>query len=225
MNPLKAHLRSLGILTVVSMLAANAQAFDLKNALVNAETPYSATQTTTSGDNGEDALSMKIYRKGEKTRLDISEEGQDMSIVIRMDEKTHFMLIHNVKMYQEVEAKTLDGYQNNMEFSFTNQKEVGRENVNGYDTTKYTADYKDNDGEVGSGTFWVTDDDIIVRTVMKLQHDGKSEEDITNLTDLKVADQPNELFEIPAGYNTLNLKDLFSEAMEESATSAPASPE
>lgn len=210
-----------GALVIASTGASSgASAFDLNDAMVNPTVAFSATQTINSGRN---SFSTQLYREGKKMRMDISEEGQNMSIVMRLDEDTNYMLMHEMSMYQEVKTKRIKQYQSNMGIEFTNQKTIGRETVNGYETTKYTADYKDNDGQTGTGTYWITDDQIPVKTVMQIQRRRKVTETSMELSNLKVVDQPDELFEVPATYNSLNLGGLFSNAMQQPRNNQPLS--
>ena len=201
---------------VLVACAAQASAFDLNDAMLNSEQAYSATQTITSGKNGKNSLTTQVYREGQNLRMDISESGQNMSVLIRMGDETNYMLMHDMQMYQEVKTKRIKQYQNNTKMAFSNQQKVGQETVNGYNTTKYTADFEDEDGKVGSGEFWVTGDEIVVRAVMQHKRRRRVEETTMDLTNLKIADQPDELFEKPAGYKPLGFGGMFSEAMRQS---------
>lgn len=193
--------------------AVGASAFDLNTAMTQPAKAHSATQTMTSG---RDSFTTQLYREGQKLRMDINEQGQSVSVVMRMDKETNYMLMHEMNMYQEVKSKRIKQYQSNMGVEFSNQQKLGRETVNGIQTTKYSADYKDNDGQTGTGVYWVTDDEIVIKGEMQLQRRRKTIETTWELTDLKIADQPDELFEVPAGYNSLGLGGLFSNAMKQS---------
>lgn len=196
--------------------AAHASAFDLNDAMLNATQAFSATQTITSGKNGKNSMTTQVYREGQNMRMDISESGQKMSVLMRMGDETNYMLMHDMQMYQEVKTKRIKKYQDNAKLTFSNQQKVGQETVNGYNTTKYTADFEDEDGKIGSGEFWVTGDAIVVRAVMQHQRRRRTEQTTMDLTNLKIADQPDELFEKPAGYRPLGFGGMFSEAMRQS---------
>lgn len=149
-------------------------------------------------------------------RMDMNEQGQQISVVVRMDTETNYMLMHEMKMFQEVKSKRIKQYQKDLTMRFSNQQKVGTEEANGYKCTKYTADFKDNDGNEGTGTYWITADDIMVRADMTSKRRRKTTQTTLNLTNLKVGDQADELFEVPAGYNSLGFGALMGNAMRQS---------
>ena len=79
-------------------------------------------------------------------------------------------------------------------------------------------------GNAGTGTYWVTDGGILVRSEVEVKRRRKVERTTTNLTELKLGDQPDELFEIPASYQTMSLGSLFSRGNRQNETdSGPVS--
>jgi hypothetical protein len=124
-------------------------------------------------------------------------------------------------MYQEMKSKQIKQYQKDLTMQFTNQQQAGTEEANGFKCTKYTADFKDNDGSKGSGSYWVNSDEIIVRAVMTSKRRFKTTETTMNITNLKVGDQPDELFEVPAGYSSMGLGALMGNAFGKSQEDAP----
>jgi len=190
-----------------------ASAFDLNDAMLNAPA-HSATQTMTTGNT---SFTVDLFREGEKTRMDMNENDQAMSVVIRMDEGNNFMLMHELKVYQELSSKRLKQYQSNAGMEFTNQQQVGSETVNGYDCKKYTAQYRDNDGNTGDGTYWVNSDNLVVRAEWTHKQRRRTHETILNLTNIQMGDQDDSLFELPQGYNSLGLGNMFRDAMRGSS--------
>ena len=197
-----------------------ALAFDLNTYFLESATPYSATQVIASD---KDSFQTQLYREGKKMRMDIAQKGKQVSIVMRGDTDTNYMLMHEMSMYQEVKNKRIERYRSASQMTFSNQQKIGSEEVNGYSTDMYTADFVDGDGKTGSGKFWVTNDDIVVRAEMAVQGRRRAKNTTVNLTNLQVGDQPDDLFEVPANYNSLNMGALFSGNRNSSRNSQPVS--
>jgi len=194
----------------VLLLAPFAQAFDLNEMLSMNSEPYSGTQSVAIGDNDKPVFTAQTYHEGHKIRMDLGEGEENMSVVVDMTEGDSTMLMHELSMYKTIRGKSLKKFQTNWGMEYTNQQELGRETVNGVSTTKYSADHVDPDGRNGSGTYWVTDGGILVRSEMEVKRRRKTERTTTNLTNIQMGDQPDELFEIPATYKPISLGSLFS---------------
>lgn len=197
---------------LLAALSLPGHAFDLNDSMLTSKTPYSATQTT-KVDN--ETIAMKVYKEGEKLRMDINEEGQRISVIMRLDKETNYTLMHDMAIYQEVKSGGIEQFRSDMDTNITNQQEVGTEQMNGYECTKYTADFSGTDGTTGSGTFWVNSDEIVVRAVMTAQEGNQTVDTVMDLTDLDVSDQPDELFEVPEGYQSFGLEALMRQSLSE----------
>ena len=208
-------LRPLQLATLVALMLSNnsALAFDLNTDFFGQTSAYSATQTMASG---RDSFSAEVHKEGEKLRMNLTEQGQNISMIMRGDKETNYMLMHDMGMFQEVKNKRIEQYRQDTDMRFENQKKVRSESANGYPATVYTADFVNGEGKQGSGTFWVTRDNIVVRAVLETQERRKMVESTMNLTNLQVGDQPDELFEVPSNYKSFGLGGLFSNAMRQS---------
>ncbi len=205
------------------LLAPFVQAFDLNEMLTGASEPYSGMQSVTIGNKNKPVFTAMTYHEGQMVRMDLGEGAESMSVVANLVEGDSTMLMHEMGMYKTISGKQVRKFQGNMGMEFSNQQEVGRETVNGVSTTKYTADQVDPQGNSGTGTYWVTDGGILVRSEVEVKRRRKVERTTTNLTDLKIGDQPNELFEIPASYQTMSLGSLFSRGNQNNSKSGPIS--
>jgi len=201
-----------GLLAVLlAVLSLPGHAFDLNDVMKNNKTPYSATQTATV--NNKQSFSMDVFWEKRKLRMNINEGDQEMSMIMLLDEETNYMLMHELSMYQEVNSKRANKqFQNSATMQFTNQQELGTEEANGFMCTKYTADFADEAGNTGNGTYWVNSDNIVVRAVMTTKRRRKTTETTMDLTNVQVGDQPDELFEVPANYQSLGLGGLFRQS-------------
>jgi len=200
-----------GLCAVLALsFAQTALAIDLNDLANGISPPYSAQQTVTTGKKGKDSFSAQIFQEDQKIRMDISEDNTNMSIVVRMNEGSSLMMMHDMSMYQEVSAKQMKRFRSDYGIQMTNQQELGRETVNGMSTTKYTADHQDSDGRAGSGTYWVTDNGIMVRSETLTQRRRREIKTTVDFTNIVEGDQPDELFEVPANYQSFGLGALFS---------------
>ena len=118
-------------------------------------TPTTATVENFTADMtqriGEDILEGKIYVKGNKYRMDINEQGSELSIIVDHESGKQKILIHSRKFAEELWNNSERSLSNNPFESFYyalekySSKEIGSEVINGYNCKKieiYVADRK-----------------------------------------------------------------------------------
>ncbi|NLW08696.1 MAG: DUF4412 domain-containing protein [Firmicutes bacterium] len=145
----------------------------------------------------------KIYMKGnEKVRQEVK-SGDDVSVtILRLDKKVSWTLMPE-KQYMEV-AFNFDPNQLNPDFAYE-MKTIGNETVNGYSCQVVEYVYKDK--KLGSLVQWIADDlGFAVKTQTKNAR-GKVESTV-EYKNIAVGPQPDNLFEIPAGYKKFSLFQL-----------------
>ena len=145
----------------------------------------------------------KIYMKGnEKVRQEVK-SGDDVSVtILRLDKKVSWTLMPE-KQYMEV-AFNFDPNQLNPDFAYE-MKTIGNETVNGYSCHVVENVYKDK--KLGSLVQWIADDlGFAVKTQTKNAR-GKVESTV-EYKNIAVGPQPDNLFEIPAGYKKFSLFQL-----------------
>ena len=145
----------------------------------------------------------KIYMKGnEKVRQEVK-SGDDVSVtILRLDKKVSWTLMPE-KQYMEV-AFNFDPNQLNPDFEYE-VKTIGNETVNGYSCQVVEYVYKDK--KLGSLVQWIADDlGFAVKTQTKNAR-GKVESTV-EYKNIAVGPQPDNLFEIPAGYKKFSLFQL-----------------
>jgi hypothetical protein len=143
----------------------------------------------------------KVYSAGGKERSEIEMGGMQGVMILRPDKKIGWMLIPAQKMYMELDfaqARERTGAPADEDVEIT---EVGKETVEGVQTTKYkmvTAD------KMYGGFMWFTDDGIPIKMDLLPREDTKKKSRITmTLRNLHVGDQDDALFELPAGYSKM----------------------
>jgi len=220
----KSSLAKVALVSGAVLLAPIAQAFDLNDVLTDKSTPYTGMQSVALNDESNPIFNSRTYHEGQNVRMDLGDATEGMSVVMKLIDGDSVMLMHEMSAYKKISGKMVKQFQGNMVNEYSNQQEVGRETVNGVSTIKYTADQIDPGGKKGTGTYWLTEGGILVRSEVEVKRRRKVERTITNLTDIEQGDQADELFEVPASYQAMSLGALFSGANRQAnSESAPVS--
>ena len=148
-------------------------------------------------------VEMREYHAPGRRRIEMSNQGRNMVMIIRMDKSESWMLIPEAKAY--IQSSMADVNQNTASgFKVLEQTAVGKERVNGYATTKYKGTFLDPQGRKGGGYFWLTENHgIPIKTDITLQTAEGKERIFSELTELKLGPQPRSLFELPDSYRAI----------------------
>jgi hypothetical protein len=160
-----------------------------------------------------------VYYEPGKVRDEINMQGQDMVVIRRFDLNKFWMLIGH-GMYMEVspdetEEKTRD-------YTLVSREKIGRETVNGMETTKYKSIYETSDGKFGGFT-WFTDDNIAVKAFMVHESKGEKQRMKFEFKSLQRGSQDDALFELPAGAKPFSMGNMMSGFGQMSGQNTPAS--
>jgi hypothetical protein len=164
-----------------------------------AQLQYSANQVTTITNGGETrATNSKIHVGDRKIREDIrSSQGGQMIMIVRMDKKAFYQIDPVRKTALELPFKVSPSQKMMLDDSQNHFVKMGRETVDGTLCDKY--EMKD-EGKVVGYEWRAVDTGY---PVMIRSADGKV---VTRLTDFTPGPQPDSLFEVPAGYRTMNMQ-------------------
>ncbi len=143
----------------------------------------------------------RVYYKPGKVRDEMNMGDQEM-VVIRNFDTNKVWMIMGQGMYMEIDA----GNGNNQapEYKLISREVIGPETVNGMETIKYKSVYESKDGKFGGFT-WYTDDNIAVKGFLIHESKGEKQRVKFEFTNLKRGAQADSLFEIPPGYQKLNM--------------------
>ena len=160
-----------------------------------------------------------VYYEPGKVRDEINMQGQDMVVIRRFDLNKFWMLIGH-GMYMEVspdetEEKTRD-------YTLVSREKIGRETVNGMETTKYKSIYETSDGKFGGFT-WCTDDKLAVKAFMVHESKGEKQRMKFEFKSLQRGNQDEALFELPAGAKPFSMGNMMSGYGQMSGQNTPAS--
>ena len=171
--------------------------------------PHFSADMKTSGSGHESTG--KMYWGGSRIRMDMNAQGQDVSIINDMPKKTRYMVMHQQRMYMEMNAsnpmsqrmRTPDMTPYDPTNPCANRegytcKKVGTETVNGRSCDKWELTSKQ-----GKQTVWI--DPKLHFPIRSISADGST----MDLTNIKEGSQPASLFEFPAGYTKMDLGGMM----------------
>lgn len=167
------------------------------------QVPFSADAKLETEDMQADT---RVYYQPGKVRDEMNYGGQNMVTIRRFDLDKVWMLMGQ-NMYME---STPDRPNDQApEYRLVSREVVGRETVNGMDTTKYKSVYESKDGKFGGFT-WYTDDNIAVKGFIISEEKGAEQRVRFELTNVQRGPQPDDLFEIPPGYQKFDMAGMMS---------------
>lgn len=135
-------------------------------------------------------------------------EGSTMISIRRDDKKVMWMLMPSERMYMEMKFGQMEGGKSRTpspEEYKTEMTTEGREEVNGMMTTKSKVIMTGTDGSKMGGFWWTTDDGLLVKMDVISVAKGEKIRMKRELTNVKIGPQPKDLFEIPAGYQSMSM--------------------
>jgi len=151
---------------------------------------------------GEQKIQGKMYFKPDKFRMDMKTHG-DMTMITRIDKKVVWNVMPAQKMYMEMpfdlknKPKVDEKFEGEIE-----RKLVGNETIDGHPTKKYLITYKVANKTEQVYQWWATDINFPVKTAAV---DGTWTQEFRNV---KMASQPDSLFEVPAGYQKMQMPQM-----------------
>ncbi|UVT17801.1 MAG: DUF4412 domain-containing protein [Nitrospira sp.] len=170
---------------------------------INAE--YSAEEVVETADS---MSKTKVYSTPTMERREMSEGGQQMIAITRHDKKVVWNLMPEEKMYMEMsigqsaakkEEKTdLSAYK-------IEQTPMGQETLNGIVMNKGKMIMTGKDGSKMGGFMWTTKEGIIAKMDALSVEKGKKDRFKLEMSNLKIGKQPADLFEIPKGYEKMDM--------------------
>lgn len=154
-------------------------------------------------------MESKVYHAPGKVRTEMG--GTIM--IMRFDKGVMWTLMPSEEMYMErsmtaPEGKGAPKAQDESGYTIDEQKVVGKEVVNGVETTKTKVVMTMSDGSKFGGFTWTSKEGIVVKMDTLSKVDGKKMRMKMYLRNLKIGKQDPALFEIPPGYNKIDMGRL-----------------
>ena len=170
----------------------------------------------------EHQLNSQVYYKPGMVRDVTNMGGMEMVTIQRYDEGKVWILMGQ-GMYMESEIGEAEQAP---EYKLIERTVVGKETINGMETTKYKTIYEGPDGRFGGFT-WFTDDNIAVKGFIVSETKGEKQRLQWTMTNVQRGAQPAALFELPPGARPMGgmggLMDMMG-GMSGMGGAAPASP-
>ena len=178
-----------------AVISSTAVALEAPKVEYSADTYMETAEGTTQG---------AVYSAHGKERREFVQEGEKVVMIIRQDKKVVWMLRPEDKIYMETKIPK-EGRKDDLSAYKIEQTTVGAETVNGVRTTKSKIIMIGPKGDKLGGFYWTSREGIVVK-IDAIAVDKKSKERIkSELTNLKVGKQNASLFEIPSGYEKMDM--------------------
>jgi hypothetical protein len=143
----------------------------------------------------------RIHYKPGMVRDEVKVGGQQIVTIRRFDLNKVWMIMGQ-GMYMEIDAEK--GSKQAPEYKLVSRERLGPETVNGIETTKYKSVYESPDGKFGGFT-WYTEDNIAVKAFLVHESKGERQRVKFEFTNLDRGEQADSLFEVPKGYQKMNM--------------------
>ncbi len=153
----------------------------------------------------------RIYFSAGKERRESRMMGRTSVSIRRPQENLFWVLMPERRMYLESSGADIDKQKDPsdpmLDGDFQLEK-IGTEKLNGVATDKYRFSSVDKRGNQTSGYIWLTRENIPLKMEGSTSQQGRSSRFASELSNLELASQPAELFEIPAGYQKLQTPSM-----------------
>lgn len=169
---------------------------------------YSAMSTS---EFSEGAIKGRVYHKPNMERRETAAGGMNAITILRFDKKLMWMVMPNEQMYMQM---PLGKPRNDDPSSYKMERTVvGPEVLNGMNTTKYKVIMTRADGSKFGGFMWQSSHGIMVK-LDAIAVDGNKKSRIKmELTEIEVGPQPAALFEVPPGFQLMDMPGMNLEAL------------
>lgn len=193
-------LTRLVLLCAVTAATLTTAGFALAIERVNVE--YSADQII---ESEEGAMKSRIYSTPTKERRDMSQGGAVMMMITRHDKHVSWTVMPEGNMYMETAADQASPSKSDLSAYQIEQTSLGEEALNGVVMNKSKIIMTGKDGTKMGGFMWTTKEGILAKIDAIAVDQGHKARFKMEQTNIKIAKQPAELFEIPNGYQKLDM--------------------
>lgn len=152
--------------------------------------------------NGGEKVTGKLYYKPDRFRMEMNTQ-EDMIMITRIDRKVAWNIMPAMKMYMEMpfDLKNRPMVEDKFEGE-TERKLIGSETFDGHPTKKYLITYKSGNRTEQVYQWIATDMNFPLKTAAT---DGAWIQEFRNV---RIGSQTNSLFEIPAGYQKMEMPQM-----------------
>jgi len=150
------------------------------------------------------AMKARIYSTPTKERREMSQGGVSMILITRHDKKVIWNLMPEEKMYMEMAMKASSD-KTDMSAYKIEQTPLGQETLDGQSMNKSKIIMTHSSGSKMGGFMWTTNDGILAKIDAIAVDKGSKDRFKMVQTNIKVGKQRDDLFEIPQGFQAMNM--------------------
>jgi Domain of unknown function (DUF4412) len=162
----------------------------------------------------EGTMKGKVYIAPSKERREMNAGADKMINIMRHDKKITWMLMPEDKMYMEMKQTAASQSKDDLSAYKIEQTTVGKETMNGVETTKSKIIMTGKDGSKMGGFMWMSKENIMVKMDAVSIDKGEKNRFKTELTNIKIGKQDPALFEIPPGFEKMDMPGMDMEAIK-----------
>ena len=154
--------------------------------------------------------SFQMYERKapKKMAMEMDMGGMKGTMIMREDLNTAYFTMPSMGMYRTIKMNEALK-QSNQDMHMQTFEKVGRETINGFESTKYKTAFKDDNGS-GEGFTWIADVGVLIKMDMVYQsRKRKGERMVMQLTNLKLVPQKPSYFELPPGLKPFGLGGIM----------------
>lgn len=173
-------------------------------AMAAAERPnveYSADQSL---ETEAAAMKGKVFSTPTKERREMSQDGATMIMIMRHDKKVMWTVMPEERMYLEMPMKE-SNEKTDMSAYKIEQTPLGEEKLDGKVMDKSKIVMTHSSGTKMAGFMWMTKEGILAKMDAIAVDKGSKNRFKMEQTNIKVGKQPADLFEIPKGFQSMNM--------------------
>ena len=190
------------LLLCVALTVAALSSAELALAIDRVNVEYSADQIIESEAG---ATKSRIYSTPTKERRDMSQGGSVMMVITRHDKHVSWTVMPEEHMYMETAASQASQGQSDLSAYQIEQTSLGEDTINGVVMNKSKIIMTSTDGTKMGGFMWTTKEGILAKIDAIAVDQGQKARFKMEQTNIMIAKQPAELFEIPNGYQKLDM--------------------
>ncbi|ULA68048.1 MAG: conserved exported protein of unknown function [Nitrospira sp.] len=195
----------------LALIIATLTTADLTLAIDRVNVEYSADQII---ESEEGATKSRIYSTPTKERREMSQGGASMMMITRHDKNVSWTLMPEEKMYMEAPGNKTSQDKTDLSGYHIEQTSLGEETVNGVVMNKSKIIMTGNDGTKMGGFMWTTKEGILAKIDALAVEKGQKARFKMEQTNIKIGKQPAELFEIPKGFEKLDMGGMGMDMMK-----------
>jgi Domain of unknown function (DUF4412) len=165
-------------------------------------------------ETSEGAMKGRVYIAPGKERREMKMGGDKSVQILRHDKKVSWMVMPEEKMYMEMKHSATSQRNDDLSEYSIEQSVVGKEPMNGVETTKSKIIMTGKDGSKMGGFMWTSRENILVKLDAISIDKGSKDRFKIELTNIKIGRQDPALFDIPKDFEKMDMPGMDMESIK-----------